>query len=144
MFSHFYDPYTHLHLNETIEENSEAPDSAMDTIRRIDRRFPLKLRFSIAIDLERTLSTKRIEFVKFFKKKMGDTSPRIPQPNDGSERSGQLTMEDGSALKFLFTSRSDEDPSALDNITNKLVLAKPDQDPELNTRNWLMTHVINN
>ena len=32
--------------------------------------------------------------------------------------------------------------SALDNITNKLVLAKPDRDPEGNTRNWLMTHVM--
>ena len=52
-------------------------------------------------------------------------------------------MEDGSALKLLFTSpRSDEDPSGLDNITNKLVLAKPDQDPEGNTRHWLMTYVM--
>jgi hypothetical protein len=94
MFSHFYDPYTHLHLNETIEENSEAPDSVMDTIRRIDRRFP---DFKVAIfhsDLECTLSTKRIEFVKFFKKKSitWDTSPRI-YPNQMAVVSGQASLQ---------------------------------------------------
>ena len=94
---------THLHLDETIEEKSEASDSVMNITRRIDRRFP---DFKVVIfhsDLERTLDTKRIEFVKFIKKKgitLDTSPPRIPQPNDGSERSGQLIMAVNRCLRI--------------------------------------------
>jgi hypothetical protein len=55
--SRFYDRYTHLRLAKFMEEKPEAPDSVINTIKRIDRRFPdLKLRF--------TLATKHTEFVR--------------------------------------------------------------------------------
>ena len=98
--SHFYDPYLHLHLTETLWKKGESVDSIIGMVNKIERKFPQYKVAIIQTDEEQILVNSN-KFNAFIKDRFWDTSPPyVHQPNGAIERAGQAILARGRALRI--------------------------------------------
>jgi hypothetical protein len=70
--SHFYDPYLHLHLTETLWKKGESVDSIIGMVNKIERKFPQYKVAIIQTDEEQILVNSN-KFNAFIKDRFWDT-----------------------------------------------------------------------